>query len=200
MTWFISRLGAFVTNSAVGAYVVMTKVAGVGHHEDWVNNMNPKELVRWAELVLILEFIHFAGAALPKLSILAFLLQMFNWRGKTRTACYVTMGLVVLIWLASTVATCFQCRPLAFWWDKSIPGGTCFDVDAFLRGQAITNPVLDAVIVLLPIRSIWALQLPERKRIELLFVFGVAGVGIIASIIRVQIYFNTPAFEDRTCW
>lgn len=178
----------------------MTKIAGVGRHEDWVKLSNPTQIVRWAELVLIFEFFHFAGTALPKLAILQFYIQVLNWRGRMQAMCYVTMGLVVATWLASTVGACFQCRPLAFWWDKTIQGGTCFNVQAFFRGQAISSPVLDAVILLLPMRSIWALQLPERKRVELILVFGVAGFGLIASIVRVQIFFETSAFIDRTCW
>jgi hypothetical protein len=179
--------------------VVMTDVAGVGRHEDWVKNNNPTQIVNWAKLVLIFEISYFAGAALPKLAILTFYIQVFNWRGRLRTMCYATMGLLVAIWLASTLTACLQCRPLAFWWDKSIRGGTCFDVQTFYRCQAVTGPVLDGVLLMLPIRSIWGLQVPERKRIELLLVFGVASVGFIASIVRVQI-FNTSAFADRTCW
>jgi len=177
----------------------MTKVAGVGRHEEWIKITNPKQIVRWAELVLIFEFFHFAGVALPKLAILSFYIQVFNWRGRMRAICYMTMGLLVATWLASTLAACLQCRPLAFWWDNSIQGGTCIDVQTFFRAQAITSPVLDAVILVLPMRSVWGLQLPERKRIELLLVFGVAGFGIIASIVRVQIFFETAAFVDRTC-
>lgn len=178
----------------------MTKVAGVGHHEDWVKNTNPTQIVRWAELMLIFEFFHFAGVALPKLAILSFYIQVFNWRGRMRAMSYATMGVLVAIWLASTLAACLQCRPLAFWWDRNIRGGTCFDVQTFIRGQGITSPVMDAVILLLPMRSIWGLQLPERKKIELLLVFGVAGFGVVASIVRVQFFSDTAAFVDRTCW
>lgn len=177
----------------------MTKIAGVGHHEEWVTNTNPSQIVRWAQLVLVFEFLHFAGVALPKLAIIVFYIRVFNWKGRMRTICYTTMGLLVATWLGSVLAACLQCRPLAFWWDKTIQGGTCFDVQLFFRAQAITSPILDMVILALPVRSIWGLKLPESKRIELLLVFGVAGFGIIASIIRVQIFFTTAAFADRTC-
>lgn len=178
----------------------MTKVAGVGRHEDWVKSNNPTQIVRWAQLVLVFEFFHFAGVALPKLAILFFYIRVFNWKGRMQMICYTLMGMLVAVWLGSSLAACLQCRPLAFWWDRSIRGGTCFDVQTFFRGQAITSPILDAVILLLPMRSIWSLQLPERKRIELILVFGVAGFGVIASIVRVQIFFDTAAFADRTCW
>lgn len=189
----------FVTFRLTMSYAVMTKIAGVGHHEEWVTNTNPLQIVRWAQLVLIFEFLHFAGVALPKLAIIFFYIRVFNWKGRMRTICYTAMGLLVATWLGSVLAACLQCRPLAFWWDKTIQGGTCFDVQLFFRAQAITSPILDAAILALPVRSIWGLKLPESKRIELLLVFGVAGFGIIASIIRVQIFFTTAAFADRTC-
>ncbi|POS78512.1 integral membrane protein [Diaporthe helianthi] len=192
-------VGAYLCNTgSCITVIVMTKVAGLGRHEEWLKNSNPTQMVRWAELVLTFEFFHFAGEALPKLAILSFYIQMFNWRGKTRAVCYVTMGTVVTAWLASTVGGCLQCRPLAFWWDKTIRGGECFEMPTLFRAQAITSPILDVIILLLPIKSIWALQLPERKRIELILVYGVAGFGLIASIVRVQIFFGTSTFIDRT--
>ncbi|KAK7714034.1 hypothetical protein SLS63_011838 [Diaporthe eres] len=191
---------AYLVNVGLFAVViVMTKIAGVGYHEKWVTNTNPSQIVRWAQLLLIFEFLHFAGVALPKLAIIFFYIRVFNWKGRMRTICYTAMGLLVATWLGSALAACLQCRPLAFWWDKTIQGGTCFDVQLFFRAQAITSPILDTVILALPVRSIWGLKLPESKRIELLLVFGVAGFGIIASIIRVQIFFTTAAFADRTC-
>lgn len=177
----------------------MTKIAGVGHHEVWVISTNPSQIVRWAQLVLIFEFFHFAGVALPKLAILFFYIRVFNWKGRMRAICYTTMGLVIAASLGSDIAACLQCRPLALWWDKTIQGGTCFNAQLFFRAQAITSPILDAVILALPVRSIWSLKLPESKRIELLLVFGVAGFGIIASVVRVHIFFTTAAFADRTC-
>ena len=180
-------------------YIVMTKVAGVGYHEEWLNITNPSQIVRWAQFLLVFEFLHFGGVTLPKLAILFFYIEWFHWKGRMRIICYTTMGLLVATWLGSTLAACLQCRPLAFWWDKKIQGGTCFDTQLFFRAQAITSPVLDAVILVLPVRSIWGLNLPESKKIELLLVFSVAGFGIIASIVRVQIFFTTAAFADRTC-
>lgn len=177
----------------------MTRIAGVGLHEEWVQINNPSQIVHWAQLVLIFEFFHFAGVSLPKLAIIFFYIRVFNWKGRMRAICYATMGLLVATWLASTLTACLQCRPLALWWDKTIRGGVCVDVQLFFRAQAITSPLLDAILLALPVRSIWGLQLPERKRIELLLVFGVAGFGIIASIVRVQIFFDTAAFADRTC-
>lgn len=177
----------------------MTKIAGVGRHEEWVIMNNPSQIIHWAKLVLAFQYFHFSGVGLPKMAILFFYIRVFNWKGRMLTACYATMGLLVATSVAYDLAACFQCRPLAFWWDTEIPEGTCFDVQTFYRSHAITSPLLDAVVLVLPVRSIWGLKLPERKRVELLLVFGVAGFGLIASIVRVQIFFTTAAFADRTC-
>ncbi|KAK2606737.1 hypothetical protein N8I77_005468 [Diaporthe amygdali] len=181
---------------AVG--IAMTKFAGVGRHEEWVRLNDPSQIVRWAQFVLVFQFLHFTGVGLPKIAILFFYIRVFNWKGRMLATCYATMGLLVATWLACDLAACFQCRPLAFWWDNTIPGGTCFNVQNFYRAQAITSPILDTIVLVLPVRSIWGLNLPERKRIELLLVFGVASVGLVASIVRVQIFFTTAAFKDRT--
>lgn len=184
---------------SINPAVAMTKFAGVGRHEEWVRLNDPSQIVRWAQFVLVFQFLHFTGVGLPKIAILFFYIRVFNWKGRMLATCYATMGLLVATWLACDLAACFQCRPLAFWWDNTIPGGTCFNVQNFYRAQAITSPILDTIVLVLPVRSIWGLNLPERKRIELLLVFGVASVGLVASIVRVQIFFTTAAFKDRTC-
>ncbi|KAK7710316.1 hypothetical protein SLS64_005901 [Diaporthe eres] len=87
---------AYLVNVGLFAVViVMTKIAGVGYHEKWVTNTNPSQIVRWAQLLLIFEFLHFAGVALPKLAIIFFYIRVFNWKGRMRTICYTAMGLLV---------------------------------------------------------------------------------------------------------
>jgi hypothetical protein len=135
---------------------------------------------------------------LPKMAIMFMYLRIFNWDGKMRAIAYALIGLLATTSLALILAACFQCRPLAYWWDRTIPGGSCFDIQLFFHAQAIPGALLDVMVMVLPLNTIWHLELPLPKRIALLLIFAVGSFGIVASIIRATVFFSTSAFSDST--
>ncbi|KAG8161100.1 hypothetical protein KVR01_009364 [Diaporthe batatas] len=190
---------AYVVNLGMCAVgIIMTKVGGVGRHVEFVEEENPVLLRGWAQSILAFELIYFASVALPKLGIICLYLRLFNWKGATRTAAWILFILTAMTSVSLIVAACFQCTPIEFWWDRTIPGGRCFDVQAFFHAQALPGFVLDFAIMALPLQTIWHLKMPLVKRLALVAVFLVASFGIIASIIRARIFFSTAAFGDRT--
>ena len=74
---------------------------------------------------------------------------------------------------AFTVALFLQCRPLNFYWDKTVEGGTCFDQPKFYYVDAALNMVTDIVILSLPWFVFRGLNLSKRRKIELLMVCSV---------------------------
>ncbi|KAI3390406.1 hypothetical protein diail_9740, partial [Diaporthe ilicicola] len=190
---------AYVVNLGMCAVgIIMTKIGGVGRHVDFVEEFHPKQLTGWAQSILAFELIYFTSVALPKLGIICLYLRIFNWKGAMRSAAWILFTLTAMTSVSLVVAACFQCTPIAFWWDRTIPGGRCFDVQAFFHGQALPGFVLDLAIMALPMQTIWHLKMPLVKRMALVAVFLVASFGIIASIIRARIFFSTAAFGDRT--
>ncbi|KAK7714928.1 hypothetical protein SLS63_011523 [Diaporthe eres] len=190
---------AYVVNLGMCAVgIIMTKIGGVGRHVEFVEEEEPKQLTGWAQSILAFELIYFTSVALPKLGIICLYLRIFNWKGATRTAAWTLFTLTAMTSVSLVIAACFQCTPIAFWWDRTIPGGRCFDVQAFFHAQALPGFVLDLAIMALPMPTIWHLKMPVVKRMALVAVFLVASFGIIASIIRARIFFSTAAFGDRT--
>lgn len=154
----------------------MTEVGGVGRHTAFNQVAQPKALIGWAQCILAFEMIYFISVALPKLSIICLYLRIFNWKGALQNSARVLFVLTSMTSLSLVGAACFQCRPLAFWWDKTIKGGVCFDVQAFFHAQALPGAILDLAIMALPVSTIWQLKLPTIKRLALL------GIFIIASL------------------
>lgn len=155
---------------------VMTKIGGVGRHVEFVEEEHPKQLTGWAQSILAFELIYFTSVALPKLGIICLYLRIFNWKGATRNAAWVLFTLTAMTSVSLVVAACFQCTPIAFWWDRTIPGGRCFDVQAFFHAQALPGFVLDLAIMALPMPTIWHLKMPLVKRLALVAVFLVASL------------------------
>jgi hypothetical protein len=65
-----------------------------------------------------------------------------------------------------------MCTPIAYFWDKSIPGGYCLNAEMVWMFNASFNILLDFVIFLLPMRKVSELQMPKKQKIALMMVFA----------------------------
>lgn len=136
----------------------------------------PAALVGWAKCLFAFEVLYFISMALPKMSILCLYLRLFSWRGTMRVLSWILFTLVAALSTALVITACFQCIPLAFFWDKKIVGGACFDIQLFFHVQAVPGAVLDVAIMLLPVKTIWDLKMPVIKRLALVGVFAIASL------------------------
>ncbi len=106
---------------------------------------------------------------LNKVSMLCLYLRIFIAK-YFRRLCYVSLAVVIGWAVGSTVATVFQCVPVAGFWNKSIDA-RCIHSDAFWYSYGITNIITDAIIFALPIREVSKLHLPRREKIGIMLVF-----------------------------
>ena len=76
----------------------------------------------------------------------------------------------------------FECIPREKIWNPSIPG-TCHDSHIELVVTAAFNAVNDLVILILPISSVWRLQMSTQRKIGISAVFA---TGLLYHPIRHQ--------------
>ncbi|KAK8042967.1 hypothetical protein PG994_013450 [Apiospora phragmitis] len=103
------------------------------------------------------------------------------------------VGIVALIaflvgfYVATNLAKIWQCIPREKIWVASL-AGSCIDISMLLNVSGIVNTVTDVVILLLPIRAVWNLNLVARKKITvvLVFTFGLSGpaFSLAGSMVR----------------
>jgi hypothetical protein len=134
---------------------------------------------------------------LTKASILLLYLRAFTLR-PFRIACWVLMAVVVAYGVAATVATILQCAPMVRAWDKSVPG-TCFDIVAFWYANASYTIATDLILLVLPMRVIWGLQLRAMQKVAVLMAFAMGGLVTIFSIIRMTTLVASATSTDPTC-
>ena len=147
---------------------------GVGIHISQLKAVNPAGAVAVDKDFLVAKRMWVTTTTLTKFSILLFLVSVFTKRG-VRWAASVLAVLSGSFWLAYVLEAFLLCRPLAYAWDKTIPGGRCGSVYADLLGIPIMNLILDFLITILPMPSLWALQMPRKTKVQL---SGVLGLGI----------------------
>lgn len=81
------------------------------------------------------------------------------------------MLFILLFAFTSILATVFQCTPINRAIDHQIKG-SCIDLMAFWHTNAIGNIATDLVILALPQRLIYQLQMPRRLKVGLYSIFG----------------------------
>jgi hypothetical protein len=81
--------------------------------------------------------------------------------------------------LSGELAFAFQCTPVQAAFDKAIlvtnPNAKCYSSNTMFgltMYQGVIMFVCDVIIIILPMPSIWALQLPMKKRLLLLGMFS----------------------------
>lgn len=113
--------------------------------------------------------------AFAKTSICCFYLRLSPAR-TFRTTVYVAMGFVTAYSIAGWLIIIFSCNPVAASWDlalAALPKTRCIDRSADYLAQAGLNIFSDVFILILPVWTIWGLQLPTKQKITVSSIFAV---------------------------
>jgi hypothetical protein len=112
-----------------------------------------------------------------KMSILHLYISVFGLVSKPfRQAVWIVMGICVLSTVVFIIQILVLCRPLAYFWDKSI-AGTCGSLNLTYLIPGIIITVEDLVVFTLPMPMLWKLKMERKKKLGTMFVFGI-GFGI----------------------
>lgn len=137
---------------------------------DYVVMTDAHRIMEHYKGILIQEVLHLPAVAFPKLCIVLLYLKVFTNKW-ARMATWALIYIIVATWISFFVAAMFQCLPFAYNWDKTIPGGHCFNVIVFGHSSSIPNIVTDVAVLVLPIRTVMDLKVSVGRRIGLLLIF-----------------------------
>ncbi|CAH0045084.1 unnamed protein product [Clonostachys solani] len=134
------------------------------------------------QLLWIIELTYAASIASSKFSVLCFFWNIFN-RSSIRWP-IIILFLTSSLWvIVRTFIVIFQCTPVPYIWDKSIPGGRCpIDISKFFFGTVLLHCIMDAVIVMLPIFPVLKMQLSQKRKAAILALFASGAIVVIASV------------------
>ncbi|KAL8995930.1 MAG: hypothetical protein Q9169_004431 [Polycauliona sp. 2 TL-2023] len=147
------------------------------------------------------QFFWATAMALIKLSILLFYRRLFprenttaRWRISHLTLCIASVALAII----SIFGTAFQCTPVAYLWDLTIPGGHCMNFSAFARFTNIANMTTDILILVMPMPIVWSLHLDRQRKIAVSALFLLGGFVCVASILRFYYLEHVDTVSDPT--
>ncbi|KAF2443967.1 hypothetical protein P171DRAFT_361043, partial [Karstenula rhodostoma CBS 690.94] len=165
--------------------ILMVKEAGTGRHLAFNMQRDLTSFTKHFKGVIVNELLHPAAVAFPKLVVVILYLRVFMNKLE-RGIAWGLFAVMIATFVSLFVATCFQCTPFAYSWDKSIPGRRCFDAVAFAYSSNVPNIVTDLVIIFLRMRTVLDLQVSTARKIGLMLIFLTGSVSIVASIFALR--------------
>ncbi|KAK6071108.1 CFEM domain-containing protein [Seiridium cupressi] len=145
------------------------------------------------------EIFYFASLSFNKISLLIFILRVFPDQ-KFRNIVFGVVGLCVGYGFSFVLATAFQCDPINHSWMQvdSAHLGTCNNINLQGWMSAICNIVIDLIIIALPLKNLYSLQIKLNKKIMIMFMFSLGIFVTIVSIIRLRSLILFASTENPT--
>ncbi|KAI5778019.1 hypothetical protein EDC01DRAFT_719575 [Geopyxis carbonaria] len=170
---------------------------GVGQHL-W--NVEPADLVIWLKVYYTALCTYLYVALSVKTSLIVFFLRIFPSGPTQRYGKYI-IGFLVAFSISGEFALTFQCRPVQAMYDKTILDAKCWSNDtlfAVTMSQGVIMFVTDCIILILPMSSLWRLNQPLRKRLQVMILFSLGFVACAASLVRFTTLVYTKDQTDFT--
>lgn len=181
--WII--VGYMLLMPICGLGLAMVKVETSWSNEDRVIlDLDENEIL--LKIIYALLQCLLASYAATRFSILALYLRIFRHK-ILRRAIWTLVLFVTLQWLGFAITSVFQCSPVYHFWDRAVEG-TCVDVDKFYRSVTPFNLVVDVVLVLMPLPTVWQLRATNTRKWALTLLFGIGLAALVASAIRLSVY------------
>ncbi|KAK4041921.1 hypothetical protein C8A01DRAFT_34028 [Parachaetomium inaequale] len=172
--------------------VALGNLGGHIHTDDAGNIVFDDTLTIFLQTEFATQLLSVLSLVFTKLSIVVFYRRIF--RGKVFSIISsILLGVVAAWGVAFFFATLFECMPIPMVW-KTLFGtpdhqAVCYNYLPMFWATAISNMIIDVVILALPMPFVWRLNMPRRQRaaVSAIFLLGAFVVGI--SIARIHFFF-----------
>jgi hypothetical protein len=134
--------------------------------DDTTNSLTHVVYICWNLYVITL--------GLVKISLVVFYLQVFEDR-RFRIVSWIVIGFISLSTIIIQLLTVFACTPVQSFWDRDIKG-QCLDVGAIGFANSALAITQDLIILIMPMPSLWGLQMKRWRKIAVAFMFAVGAL------------------------
>ncbi|KAI4595203.1 hypothetical protein KJ359_007179 [Pestalotiopsis sp. 9143b] len=145
------------------------------------------------------EIFYFASLSFNKISLLLFILRVFPDR-QFRRIVFIVCGLCVGYGVSFVFATAFQCNPINHSWLQvdSTHLGACNNINIQGWMSAVCNIIIDLIIIVLPLRNLYGLQIQLKKKVMIMFMFSLGIFVTIVSAVRLRSLIQFANTENPT--
>ncbi|KAI9787287.1 MAG: hypothetical protein M1816_007701 [Peltula sp. TS41687] len=174
--------------------VIIAAKNGLGEH---VQAIAPAQFVTYRKATFIDAILYAACLGMIKLSVLTLYLR---FSGKAlRIASLIMLGVVIAQTVANVLVSIFMCTPVQVFWSPTLARkASCIDFPRFWLASAGTNILTDFLVYLLPMPTLWRLQISFRQKMGLICILGLGFFSCISSILRLTYIPRTLSTPDFT--
>jgi hypothetical protein len=148
---------------------VAVKLGGVGHHIHYITKAQRIHSIK--AIYMASAAIYLVSVSLPKLAVVCIYLQIFMDK-PSRICCWAIVFALVVGPIICTGLIIFQCTPINFLWNKTLPhGGHCFNPATMWRYGSLPNIITDVMMLVLPMPLIWKLHTSMKVKVGLSITF-----------------------------
>jgi hypothetical protein len=128
------------------------------------------------------------------MSVLFFYRRIFLVRHSYRKISLALLLISTAWFLAFSITCLCMCRPIQALFSP-VPG-ECNDWAPFLFVMLITSALIDLAILILPIRFVFTLQLPNRIRLAIAGIFALGGFVMFTSVLRLLYLYRGDSYDQ----
>lgn len=132
-----------------------------------------------------------------KASILLFLTRVFSPYKTYVRWIYGFLVCISIYYAVMMLCKILICRPISMFWGATT-NGTCFDERSLILTDSVISVVSDAVVLLLPLPLTKDLQVGIKAKLKIGLVFGVGGIAVVFSLIRLVFIIQEGQSADQT--
>ncbi|KAH7342645.1 hypothetical protein BKA65DRAFT_586621 [Rhexocercosporidium sp. MPI-PUGE-AT-0058] len=171
---------------------------GFGQHTFW---LSAEQVIAGKKFFYVVELFYMISITLTKLALLLFFLRIFPDH-RLRQAIWISGVFVLLSNFSIFMALSFQCVPLrGFWtnWMYKVYPVKCINGYAALEAAAVFSILQSIMILVIPIPTVWRLNLPWKKKANLVIMFSVGSIALICSFMRLPSLIRLHHSNDLSC-
>jgi hypothetical protein len=142
----------------------------------------------YLKLSFICSILYFAIVTSIKISILLLYRRIFSIDRSFRLQSLLIGIVVIAFWLAATMTTLLNCRPLKYSWIGLSLEQHCINYNIFWMATGSAEVVIDSIILALPVRMVLNLQLSTKRKFSIMLVFLLGGLCVRSSFHPVPQY------------
>ncbi|KAL2050288.1 hypothetical protein ABVK25_009396 [Lepraria finkii] len=169
---------------------LMVSIGGGGRHQ---KSLTYSEIVIFLKTFECTLITYSLTIAMAKISILLLYRRIFATPAIRKAT--IIIGVACVMWaIAAICCIFFQCRPISGAWNPNhLFTDRCIDLRTYFQCISGAHMVLDIIILCMPLRVIYKLELPADQKLMVTGIFMIGSLGCIASLMRIL---TTHIFQE----
>lgn len=108
---------------------------------------------------------------------------------------FISVAVILVAHVLGTFLYTFSYQPVAYAWDQTIPGGTCWNLQAVMIEMSSVDLATGLWLLCLPVPVLMRMHASMARRLVLIVLFVIGGFASIAAAIQIPFIIATHVYD-----